>query len=147
MTQFDRAEEQALQALDDLQLEVVRAATVANRDERFEAVVRVLIGRAVPAIERVCRTRGKARGLGAVEIAKAIEDAATRTLLRLARPDRQPPVRALATEIAAACMAAQQPRPSSPPRLASRHPDLRVVNQLGQAIDKGQVRRNDWRGS
>jgi hypothetical protein len=144
---FDTNDEHAFQRLDDAQLEVVRVEMIADGDERLELVIRVLVLRAVPAIERVCRKRGGDRGLSGAQIQKAIDDAAVRMLLRLKRPDRQSTVTAIAAELATACVDAQEPQPAATPRLASRRPELRVAEELGHAIKRGRIHRNDWRGS
>jgi hypothetical protein len=148
MAQFDPIEERAVEMLDDLHLEAVRAETVADDDERFEFVLWNLCLRGVPVIERVCRTRGQALGLSEQEIELATEDAAARMLLRLARPEPQPQVHVLAAEIAAECV--ERPWPSQQgggPRLSPRSPKVRLVRGLDQAIESGKVRPNDWESS
>jgi hypothetical protein len=147
MEHFDRHDEQAVRRLDDVALEEVRVQMIANGDGRLDVVIRELVLRAVRVIESVCRTRGDDRGLSREQILKAIDDASVRLMLRLARPDRQPAVPALAAEIAAACVDAQTPAPPTPPRLAPRRPELRVVEQLGDALKRGRLRRNNWRNS
>jgi len=145
--EHDRHDEHALRRFDDVQLEAVRSEMIRDRDERLELVIRALVLRAVPVIERVCRKRGTDRALSRAQISKAIEDASVRMLLRLNRPDRQPPVTALAAEIAVACIDAQEPRSPTLPRLATRRPDLRLTNALGDAVNDGRVRPNDWSNS
>ena len=147
MARFDSHDEQAFRHLDDAELEIVRVEMIADRDERLELVIRALILRAVPVIERVCRRRGSDRGLTATQIQKAIEDASARVLLRLARPDHQPAVSAVAVEIATACVEAQEARSPAPPRLASRRPELRLADELGEAVKRGRISPNDWRSS
>jgi hypothetical protein len=148
MHNFDRNDERALRHLDDLALEEIRVAMLADGDPRIDTVIRELVMRAVPAIESVCRTRGNHRGLTPAQTGKTIEDATARLLLRLGRQDRLAPVTALAAEIAAACVDAQEPAASAtPPRLAPRQPDLRLADQLGDALVSGRLRRNDWRNS
>ncbi len=147
MTRFDTNDEHAFRHLDEAQLEVVRAGMIADGDERLELVIRVLVLRAVPVIERVCRKRGSDRGLTATQIHKAIDDASVRMLLRLKRPDRQPAVIAIAAEIATACVDAQEPQPAAAPRLASRRPDLRLAGELGDALERGRIHPNDWSSS
>lgn len=147
MEHFDRHNEHGFRRLDDVELEAVRVQMIADGDSRLEVVIRELVLRAVRVIESVCRTRGTDRGLSRDQILKSIDDASVRLLLRLKRPDRQPPVTAVAAEIAAACVSAQQPASLVPPRLASRRPELRVAEQLGDALSDGRVRRNDWGNS
>jgi hypothetical protein len=147
MAEFDPVEERAVEMLDDLELEVVRAETVPHNDERFEFVLWVLCLRGVAVIERVCQSRGKARGLGEQEIELAIEDAAARMLLRLSRLDPQPQVHALAGQIAAESVDRAWPSQRSSPRLAPRAPELCLVKGLDKAIETGQVRPNDWENS
>jgi hypothetical protein len=105
-----RHDEVLLRRLDDLELEVVRHQFLLDRDERFELVLRLLVVRAVPTIERVCRERGAALGLNRSKVGLAIEDASARLLLRLSRPDELPPVGAIAAQIAALCADAQRPQ-------------------------------------
>ena len=145
--EHDRHDEYALPGLDDMQLEAIRSEMISDHDERLELAIRALVLRAVPVIERVCRKRGTDRALSRVQISKAIEDASVRMLLRLNRPDRLPPVTALAAEIAAACIDAQQPTSPTGPRLATQRPDLRLATALGDAVKDGRVRPNDWSNS
>jgi hypothetical protein len=147
MYSFDRDDEQALRRLDDAALEEVRVQLAADADGHLEIVIRELVLRAVRTIESVCRTRGGDRGLSREQILKSIDDASVRLLLRLGRPDRQPPVTAVAAEIAAACVDAQTPEPQAARRLAPRRAQLRLADQLGDAIKRGRMRRNDWRSS
>src|SRR4051794_20135160 len=148
MEHFDRHNDDlALRRLDDLALEEVRVQMVADSDSRLDLVIRELVLRAVRTIESVCRTRGDDRGLSREQVLKAIDDASVRVLLRLERPDRQPAVSAVAAEIAADCVSAQEPAAPAPPRLAPRRAQLRVADQLGDALKRGQLRRNDWRNS
>lgn len=104
-----RHDEALLRGFDDLQLEVVRHQFLLERDERFEVVLRLLVVRAVPVIEQVCRERGRTFGLNASEVGLAIEDASARLLLRLSRPEELPLVAAMAAQIAARCVDAQRP--------------------------------------
>lgn len=147
MPEFDPIEERAIEMLDDVQLEAVRAETVTHEDERFEFVLWILCLRGVEVIERVCRARGEALGLGEREIELAIEDAAARLLLRLARTEPQPQVHALAAEIAAACVERPWPAQKGGPRLTASSPELRLVGGLTEAIESGKVRPNDWEAS
>jgi hypothetical protein len=147
MAQFDPIEERAIEMLDDVELEAVRSKTVADNDERFEFVLWNLCLRGVAVIERVCRARGEACGLGEQEIELAIEDASARMLLRLSRAEPQPQVHALAAEIAVACVERAWPLQRNTPRLTARSPQLRLINGLDEAIETGQVRPNDWENS
>lgn len=147
MYNFDRNSEQFLRRLDDLALEEVRAQMVLDGDERLDFVIRELVLRAVRAIETVCRSRGADRGLSREQVLKSIDDASVRLLLRLKRDDKQPPVTAVAAEIAAACVDAQVPEAPAPPRLAPRRASLRIADRLGDAVDRGDLRRNNWRNS
>ena len=147
MAEFDPIEERAIEMLDDIELEAVRVRTVADSDERFEFVLWNLCQRGIAVIERVCRTRGEASGLGDREIELAIEDAAARMLLRLSRTEPQPQVHALAAEIAAACVERSWPLQRNTPRLTPGSPQLRLISGLDEAIETGQVRPNDWEHS
>jgi len=147
MENFDPHDNLAIRRLDDVALEEVRVQMVADHDSRLDVVIRELVLRALRVIESVCRARGEDRGLSRRQILKAIEDASARLLLRLARPDRQPAVTAVAAEIAGECVAAQAPEAPAPPRLATRQPTLRVVEELGDALKRGRLKRNDWRNS
>jgi hypothetical protein len=147
MAQFDPIEERAVEMLDDLHLEAVRAETVVDDDQRFEFVLWNLCLRGVPIIERVCRTRGKALGLTEQEIELATEDAAARMLLRLSRPEPQPQVHALAAEIGAECVERSWPSQRSRTRVSPRSPKIRLVRGLDEAIETGKVRPNDWESS
>jgi hypothetical protein len=144
---FDTNDEHAFGRLDDAQLELVRADMIADSDERLELVIRVLVLRAVPVIERVCRKRGGDRGLTSTQIHKAIDDASVRVLLRLMRPDRQPAVTAIAAEIATACIDAQELQLAAAPRLVTRRPDLRLADEIGDALTRGRIHPNNWRSS
>jgi hypothetical protein len=147
MHDFDSNDERALRQLDDDQLEAIRIDMLADGDPRLESVVGMLAFRAVLVIERVSRKRGEERGLSRQQILRGIEDACYRLMLRLQRPDRQPAISSIAAEIATACADAQEPQPASPPMLAPRQPELRVAKRLGDALDHGQIRRNDWSSS
>ena len=104
-----RHDEDLLRGLDDLELEILRHQFLLDRDERFEPVLRLLVVRAVPTIERVCRERGVTLGLDRSKVGLAIEDASARLLLRLSRAEELPPVGAIAAHIAARCTDAQRP--------------------------------------
>lgn len=147
MEHFDRHDETAIRRLDDLGLEELRVQMVADSDGRLDVVIRELVLRAVRVIESVCRTRGTARGLARERVLRAIDDASVRLLLRLKCPDRQPAVTAVAAEIAAASVDAQTPGTHPPPRLAPPRPELRVAEQLDEALKRGRLRRNNWRNS
>lgn len=147
MAQFDPIEERAVEMLDDLQLEALRAETVAEDDKRFEFVLWILCLRGVAVVERVCRARGTVQGLSEQEIELAIEDAAARLLLRLSRIEPQPEVHALAAEIAVACVDRPWPTQGSAPRLTPDTPELRLVGEFAEAIESGKIRPNDWENS
>jgi hypothetical protein len=147
MAQFDPIEERAVEMLDDLQLEALRAETVGEDDKRFEFVLWILCLRGVAVVERVCRARGTVQGLSEGEIELAIEDAAARLLLRLSRIEPQPEVHALAAEIAVACVDRPWPTQRNTPRLTPDTPELRLVGEFAEAIESGRVRPNDWENS
>lgn len=132
----------ALRRLDDYQLETLRLSMLRDSDERYEPVLRQLVIRGVPAIERICRQQGEELGLSRTQIGQAIEDACARLLLRLHRSEALPPVSAIAAQFASQCTQAQQPSPPGPPRLASERPELRLIRRDGRPIS-----RNDWRTS
>lgn len=147
MPEFDPIEEKAIEMLDDLQLEAVRMETIACEDERFEFVLWNLCRRGLAVIERVCGACGEARGLSEQEIELAIEDAAARMLIRLSQPEPQPQIRALAADLAAVCVARPWPAHRSSSPLSPRKPELRLVGELGAAIESGKLRPNDWESS
>jgi hypothetical protein len=147
MAQFDPIEERAVEMLDDLQLEALRAETVAEDDKRFEFVLWILCLRGVAVVERVCRARGTVQGLSEGEIELAIEDAAARLLLRLSHTEPQPEVHALAAEIAVACVDRPWPTQRRAPRLTPDTPELRLVDEFAEAIESGRIRPNDWESS
>src|SRR5215218_2416920 len=137
MAKFDPIEERAIEMLDDLRLEAVRAETVVHDDKRFEFVLWTLCLRGVPVIERVCRSRGEARGLSEEEIELATEDAAARMLLRLSHPEPQPQIHALAAE-AATALAALAP---APPDQGARRGDRNrpgPAERLGELVSSGK---------
>lgn len=147
MPEFNPIEEKAIEMLDDLGLEAVRVETISCDDERFEFVLWNLCQRGLAVIERVCAICGEARGLSEQEIELAIEDAAARMLIRLSDPDPQPRIRALAAELATACIERPWPARKGAPRLAPQTPRLRLVGELGAAIESGKLRPNDWENS
>lgn len=147
MYNFDRNDERSLRQLDDDQLEALRVDMLADGDPWLEPVVRALALRAVAVIERVSRKRGEERQLSNEQILRVIDDASYRLMLRLQRPDRQPAISSIAAEIATACADAQEPRPATPPQLAPRQPELRVAQELGNALKRGRIRRNNWSSS
>lgn len=142
---FDRGVEYALRRLDDGELEEGRVQMVADNDSRLDIVIRELALRATRAIESVCRRRGIDRGLSRDQILKSIDDASARLLLRLTRPDRQAAVTAVAAEIAASCIDAREPEAPTAPRLAARRPELRLADEIGDALKRGHLRQNNWR--
>jgi hypothetical protein len=147
MAQFDPIEERAVEMLDDLQLEAIRAETVGEDDKRFEFVLWILCLRGVAVVERVCRARGTVHGLSEQEIELAIEDAAARLLLRLSRIEPQPEVHALAAEIAVACVDRPWPSQRKAPRQTPDAPELRLAGEFAEAIESGRIRPNDWESS
>ena len=141
----DRIDEAALRCLDDIALEDGRVWMVADEDPRLDLVLRELMLRATQAIESVCRNRGSDCGLSREQVMKSIEDASVRLLLRLMRGDRQAPVTAVAAEIAASCVDAQERQTWPEPRLAARRPVLRVADEPSAEIKRAPVRNNNWR--
>jgi hypothetical protein len=140
-------DEYALRRLDDVELEEARVQMVAGNDSRLDVVVRELVLRATRAIESVCQRRGIDRGLSRDQILKSIDDTSVRLLLRLKRPDRQAAVTAVAAEIAASCVDAQELKTPTAPRLAARRPELRLVDEVADAVKRGRSRHNNWRQS
>ncbi len=138
----DRVTDAVLRRLDDTELEVLRCSMLRDRDERYEGVLRQLVIRGVPAIERVCRQGGEGLGLSATHIGQAIEDASARLILRLHRPEKLPAISSIAAHLAAQCIDAQKPQGHAPPRLAPERPKLRLVRN-----DDRPINRNDWRTS
>jgi hypothetical protein len=144
---FDRHDEYALRRLDDVELEEGRVQMVADDDSRLDIVIRELLLRSTRAIESVCQERGIGRGLSRGQILKSIEDASVRLLLRLKRPDRQAAVTAVAADIAASCVDAQEPEAPTAPRLAARYPELRFPDEIDDVLKRGPLRHNSWRKS
>jgi hypothetical protein len=142
MIERDRLSDAELAGLGEADLETLRRSLLAAGDERFELVLRRLVVHAVPAVELVCRQRGSQRGLSAAQVGLAIEDACARLLLRLHRPDKLAPVSAIAAELAADCVDAQQPQRAEPSRLAPKSPQLRLIRHDGRPFE-----RNNWRTS
>ena len=147
MPEFNPIEEKAIEMLDDVQLEAVRFETIAYEDERFEFVLWNLCRRGLAVIERVCGVCGEARGLSEQEVELAIEDAAARMLIRLSHPEPQPRIRVLAAELATACVERPWPSCMGSRRLSPQRPELRLVGELGTAIESGRIRPNDWENS
>ena len=114
-----------LEAMTDVQLESARFAYVTNQDERLEPVVQLLLVRAVPVIELVCRERGARSGLTTEQTMLAMADTTARLALRVRRPARLPAVNAVAARIAARAVDAQLLVPRNQHALVQPH--LRLV--------------------
>lgn len=143
MSQFDSHEEAALARLDDIGLEVLRLSALRSGDERFEAIHRHLCVRGAATIAEICEQRGTQRGLLRNQIMSAIDEAGAQLPLRLAREEKLPSVRAIATDLAVKAIDARKPKDPKPPKLVPRRPDLRIV----EGLRDGTIRRNDWRNS
>jgi hypothetical protein len=121
-------DDRALRRLDEAELEVLRLRTLRDGDyDRYAQVLNHLVSRALPVVEQVCRRRGAELGLVLADIRLVIEDTWAQLLMRLRREEPLPPVAGIAADIAARTVERQIARPPSPPRLASRRPDLRIV--------------------
>lgn len=129
MRKFSLIQDLALGGLSDAELEATRLSSLQNADGRFEPVVQLLLVRAVPVIEMICRERGAARGLRREQTLLAIGDASARLVLRMRRPVRQPTVGAIAAQLAAECVDAQTAGRTNGHRLALPHPHLRLVRE------------------
>jgi len=148
MNEFDELDDAQMAGLDDLQLEVTRLWMVRSEDRRLELALRHLVLRGLPVIARVSADLGAGRGLTQEQRAAAAEDAGVRLTLRLGRAEPLPSVGSLAAQLAADCIAAQSSAPESAPKLVSRRPQLRVVNdELGKALREGRLRRNNGQSS
>jgi len=147
MNNIDHDDDDAVGRLDDGALEVTRLRMLRDGDERLELVLRHLVIRGLPMIGRVCADRAQALGLSDAQRQAAIEDAGVRLLLRLGLEERLPRVGAIAAHLAAECTDAQLSKPQGAPRLAVPQPQLRIVEQLGDALREGRIRRNDGRTS
>lgn len=135
MRKLSLIQDLALGRLSDAELEATRLRSLQNGDGRFEPVVQLLLVRAVPVIEMICRERGGARGLSYEQTLLAIGDASARLVLRMRRPVRQPAVGAIAAQLAAACVDAQTTGMTNRHRLAQPYPHLRLVTEAA---------RTDW---
>lgn len=142
MNERDRLDDRWLRALDDVQLEGLRYDLLRSGDDRFAQAVEHLLVRGVAAIERIARELCELRGLDAGQHAQATVDASVRLQVRLAREDKLQSIMALAGQLARQCVDALDPAPAERPRLASRPPRLRTVeDELGDALTDGRLKR------
>lgn len=129
-----RYDEAALAATDEATLERRRWTLVRTGDERRQLLIDHLMTRAMPTVARTTVRLGDAAGLSRASVLLVGEEAAVTLLMRLHTPQPLPPVTELARTVAAVAVRAHArdvvpdpPRPSAPPRLASRRPHLRVI--------------------
>ncbi len=103
-------------------------ATRENDTEALEPLVRQLVLRAVPVVERTVHEFGEPLGFAAADLALVEEEALTKLVLRLGRGVPLPSIRALAYEIARECAQDPDRRPGPDPRAPQPRPSLRIVD-------------------
>jgi hypothetical protein len=130
-------------ALDEATLMVLfEKASREGDNEMLEPLVRQLVLRAVPVVERTVRDFGARRGLAPADLELVEEEALTKLLLRLGRGGPLPSIRALAYEFARECAEDPDRRPGPPRKVPQPRPSLQVVD--GGLADS--ARRNGKRG-
>ncbi len=108
-------------------------ATRENDAEALEPLVRQLVLRAVPVVERTVREFGEPRGLATADLALVEEEALAKLMLRLGRRVSLRSIRALAYEIARSCAEDPDRQPRPAPRAQQPRPSLRIVEgSLGE---------------
>jgi hypothetical protein len=148
MSDFDPLDDGVLLGLDELALEQKRYELVLNADDRRSILIEHLVIRGADVIVRVARERADAAGLSHEQLMTAVEEATVTLEMRLRRPAHLGSITSLASTIATDAVNALQPAPADPPQLTSAPPKLRVVDQqIGDALGRGEVRRNDWSSS
>jgi hypothetical protein len=90
-------------------------------------LIRQLVLRAVPVVQRTIRTLGSARGFGAEDLRVIEEEALGKLMLRLQRGLARPSVRVLAHEIARTCAEDPRREPAPPPAKNVTRARLRAV--------------------
>jgi hypothetical protein len=99
-----------------------------NDTDALEPLVRQLVLRAVPIVQRTVREFGAPRGLAAADLGLIEEEALTKLMLRLGRGVRLRSIRVLAYEIARLCAEDPDRRPAPAPTAPPPRPGLSVVD-------------------
>jgi hypothetical protein len=116
-------------ALDESTLMLLfQTATRENDADALEPLVRQLVLRAVPVVERTVREFGEPRGLSPSDQRLVEDEALTKLVLRLGRGLPLPSIRALAYEIARECAEDPSRQPAPTPKARPVHPTLYVVD-------------------
>lgn len=116
-------------ALDESTLMVLfETATRENDADALEPLVRQLVLRAVPVVERTVREFGEPRGLSPSDLRLIEDEALTKLVLRLGRGLPLPSIRALAYEIARGCAEDPERRPAPEPKARPVRPALHAVD-------------------
>jgi hypothetical protein len=116
-------------ALDEAALMLLFEKASREKDnDALEPLVRQLVLRAVPVVERTVREFGELRGLTPADLELVEEEALTKLLLRLGRGVAVPSIRALAYELARECVEDPDRRPTSAPNAPEPRAHLRVVD-------------------
>jgi hypothetical protein len=130
-------------ALDETTLlSLFATATRENDVEAIEPLVRQLVLRAVPVVERTVREFGEPRGLTPADLRLVEDEALTKLVLRLGRGVPLPSIRALAYEIARGCATDPDRRPTPAPKAEPPRPLLRPVGDCPslRARSNGRLR-------
>lgn len=129
-------------ALDELALVVLFEEASRERDTAaLEPLVRQLVLRAVPVVERTVREFGEPRGLQPSDLRLVEDEALTKLLLRLQRGLPLPNLRVLAYETARACAEDPERRPAPAPKPRLARARLRAVDG-GLSLDAYRRGRN-----
>jgi len=116
-------------ALDEPTLMVLfKTATRENDADALEPLVRQLVLRAVPVVERIVREFGEPRGLSPSDLRLVEDEALTKLVLRLGRGLPLPSIRVLAYEIARGCAEDPERLPAPEPKAGLVRPALRAVD-------------------
>lgn len=116
-------------SLDELTLMALfENATREDDADTLEPLVRQLVLRAVPVVERTVREFGEPRGLSPSDIRLIEDEALTKLVLRLGRGLPLPSIRALAYEIARGCAEDPGRRPAPSPKAWPVRPVLHAVD-------------------
>jgi hypothetical protein len=116
-------------SLDELTLMALfENATREDDADALEPLVRQLVLRAVPVVERTVREFGEPRGLSPYDLRLIEDEALTKLVLRLGRGLPLPSIRALAYEIARGCAEDPERRPMPGPKVWPVRPVLHAVD-------------------
>jgi hypothetical protein len=129
-------------ALDEATLMVLfETATRENDVDALEPLVRQLVLRAVPVVERTVREFGEPRCLTPADLRLVEDEALTKLVLRLGRGLPLPSIRALAYEIARECAEDPDRRPAPAPKVEPVRPALRAVESSLSSRARSNGRR------